>query len=102
MPGRLINRDNDFGMLTRRIGTSDVPEVRRKRHLQALLFALARLHFAARRLLQPAGCQLSGHHIQPAPPHNTPDPCYPMSPRWGDSPSPPAWPVTSAPTESGL
>jgi len=64
MPGGIINRDNDCGILTRRIGTSDVPEVRRKRHLQALLFALARLHFAARRLLQQAGGQLSGHHIE--------------------------------------
>jgi len=63
-PGRMIHRDNDFRILTRRIGTSDVPAVRRTRHLQALLFALARLHFAARRLLQQAGCQLSGHHIQ--------------------------------------
>jgi hypothetical protein len=63
-PGRIVNRDNDFGIRTRRIGTSDVPEVRRKRHLQALVFALARLGFAARRLLPQAGGQLSGHHMQ--------------------------------------
>ena len=64
MPGRIINRDDDFGILTRRIGAGNIPEVRRKRHLQALLFALTRLHFAARRLLQQPSGQLPRHHIE--------------------------------------
>ena len=64
MPGRIINRDDDLGILTRRIGAGDVPEVRRKGHLQALLFALARLHFAARRLLQQAGRQPPRHDVE--------------------------------------
>ena len=64
MPGRIIKRDDDFWVLTGRIGASDIPQVGRKRHLQTLLFALARLRCAARRLLQPAGCQLPSHHVE--------------------------------------
>jgi len=64
MPGRMINGDDDCGILTRRIGAGDVPEVRRKGHWQALLLALARLGFATRWLLQQAGRQGPGHHIE--------------------------------------
>lgn len=64
MPGGIIDRDHDLGVLPGRIGASDILEVRRKRHLQTLLFALAGLRFAARRLLEQAGRQLAGHDIQ--------------------------------------
>jgi hypothetical protein len=64
MPGRIINRDDDLGILTGGIGAGDIPEVRRKRHLQTLLFALAGLHFAARGLLQQVRRQLPRHHIE--------------------------------------
>ena len=64
MPGRISNGDDHLRILTGRIGAGDVPEVRRQRHLQALLFALTRLRLAARRLLQPAGRQLPRHHVE--------------------------------------
>ena len=64
MPGRIINRDDDLGILTGRINAGDIPQVRRKRSLQALLFALTRLRFAARRLLQQVRRQLPRHHIE--------------------------------------
>jgi hypothetical protein len=64
MPGGIINRDDDLGILPGRIGAGDIPEVRRKRHLQALLFALTSLRFAARRLLQQVRRQLPRHHIE--------------------------------------
>lgn len=64
MPGCIINRDDDLGILPGRIGAGDIPEVRRKRHLQALLFALTSLRFAARRLLQQVRRQLPRHHIE--------------------------------------
>lgn len=54
MPGRIINRDDHLGILPSGIGAGDIPEVRRKGRLQALLFALARFGFAARQLLQQA------------------------------------------------
>jgi hypothetical protein len=64
MPGRIINSDDHLGILTGRIGAGNVPEGRRKRHLQALLFTLTSLCLAARRLLQQAGGQLPRHHIE--------------------------------------
>ena len=64
MPGGIIDRDHDLGVLPGRIGASDILEVRRKCHLQTLLFALAGLHFAARGLLEQAGRQLAGHDMQ--------------------------------------
>jgi hypothetical protein len=64
MPGRMIDRDDDLGILTGRIGAGDIPEVRRKRHLQALLFTLACLGFAAGWLLQQARRQLPRRHIE--------------------------------------
>ena len=64
MPGRIIKRDDNLGILTGRIGPGAIPEMRRKRHVQALLFAQTRLGFAARRRLQPAGGQLPRHHIE--------------------------------------
>ena len=51
MPGGIIDRDDDLRIRTGWIGASDIPEVRRKCHLQALLCALTRLGFAARWLL---------------------------------------------------
>jgi hypothetical protein len=38
MPGRIIPRDDDLGILPGWIGAGDIPEVRRKRHWQVLLF----------------------------------------------------------------
>ena len=64
MPRRIINRDDDLGILTGRIGPGDIPQVGRKRSLQALLFAQPRLGFAARRLLQQPRGQLPRHHIE--------------------------------------
>jgi hypothetical protein len=64
MPGRIIDRDDHLAIHTGRIGASDIPQVYRKRHLQALLFALARLRFAARRLLPQAGRQLPRHYVE--------------------------------------
>ena len=64
MPGRIIDRDDNLAIPTGRIDASDIPQVGRKRHLQALLFALARPRFAARWLLQPAGRQLPRHHVE--------------------------------------
>ena len=64
MPGRMINRDDDLERLPGRIGAGDIPEMCRKRHWQALLFAQTRLGFAARWLLQQAGGQLPRHHIE--------------------------------------
>jgi hypothetical protein len=64
MPGRMINRDDDCGILTGRIGVGDIPEVRCKRYVQALLFALPSLRFAARWLLEQVGRQASRHDIE--------------------------------------
>ena len=64
MPGGIIDRDDNLGIRTGRIGVRNIPEVCRKRHLQALLFAQPRLGFAARGLLQQAGGQLPRHHIE--------------------------------------
>jgi hypothetical protein len=64
MPGRIINRDDDLRILPGRIGPGDIPQVCRKRHLQALLFALTRLGFATRWLLHQVGRQLPRHHIE--------------------------------------
>jgi len=64
MPGRIIDRDDDLGIYTRRISASNIPQVRGKRHLQALLFVLTSFRFAARWLLQQAGRQLPRHDIE--------------------------------------
>jgi hypothetical protein len=64
MPGRILDRDNDLGIGTRRISARHSPQVRCKHHLQALLFALARLGFAACGLLQQVRRQLPRHHIE--------------------------------------
>jgi len=55
MPGRIIDCDDHLGIRTRRIGASNIPEMRGKCHLQALLLALTRLGFAACGLLEQAG-----------------------------------------------
>jgi hypothetical protein len=64
MPGRIIDRDDDLGIRTDRIGARNIPEVRCKRHVQALLFALACLGLAACRLLEQAGRELPRDHIE--------------------------------------
>ena len=64
MPGCMINRDDDCGILPGRIGAGDIPQMLRKRHLQTLLFALTQPRFAARQLLQQAGGQLPRHHVK--------------------------------------
>lgn len=64
MPGRIIDRDDDLGICTGRIGARDISEVRRKCYLQALWFALTRLRFAACWLLQEARRQLPRHHVE--------------------------------------
>jgi len=64
MPGGISNRDDDLGRLPGRISPGDIPEVGRKRHVQALLFAQTRLDFPARWLLQQAGGQLPRHDIE--------------------------------------
>jgi hypothetical protein len=64
MPGRIIDRDDDVGLYTRRISARNILQVRGKRHLQALLFVLTSFRCAARRLLQQAGRQLPRHDIE--------------------------------------
>jgi hypothetical protein len=64
MPGCLIHRDDHLGIRTGRRGARHIPEVRCKRHVQALLCALARLGFAARGLLEQARRQLPRHPME--------------------------------------
>jgi hypothetical protein len=63
MPGRIIDRDNNRGILAARIGSCNITQMRRKGGLQALVFALPCLGFAARGLLQQTRRQLAGHDI---------------------------------------
>ena len=64
MPGRLINRADNLGLLPGRRDAGDIPQGRRKRPWQALLLARTRLRFAARRLLQPVRRHLPRHHME--------------------------------------
>lgn len=64
MPGRIIDRDDDLGIRTGRIDARNLPEMRGKCHLQALLLALTRLGSAACGLLEQASRELPRDHIE--------------------------------------